>query len=62
MHSAGTGCTAGKNLTALGSELVELCNILIINECALFNTELADFSASVLSLVVLIKSQGCNLL
>ncbi len=56
MHSTGTGCTAGKNLAALGKETAKFRSVLIINVCSLVNTELAYFSAATIFRIVFVKS------
>ena len=46
MTGAGTGHTAGKNLSALGSILAELCNILIVDGIDLVDAKAANLSAA----------------
>ena len=56
MLSAGAGHTAGKDLGALGDELAELCNVLVVDGFNLVCTE----KANLLTLVV--RTEGTLIL
>jgi hypothetical protein len=46
MMCAGSGNTAGKNLSALGNVTAQFCNILVVNGLDFVNAEAADLSAA----------------
>ena len=62
MHRAGTSGPTGQDLAAVGHIPLQLRGVFVIDIRAFIHAELANFSPLAVLRIVLIESQGQNLL